>query len=47
MDLLIRARARAFIVSGDRSKGGLAGAPQLIPTPEAVREAPRKRRVWL
>ena len=40
-----RARARGFIVSATDQREGWP-EPQLIPTPEAVREAPR-RRVWL
>ena len=40
------ARARAFIVSSSDQRSGWP-TPQLIETPEAVREAPRKRRVWL
>ena len=45
-----QARARAFIVSATDQRAGWP-APQLIPTPEAVREAPRPRermaRLWL
>ena len=48
--LYSRARARAFIVSATDQRAGWP-EPQLIPTPEAVREAPRPRegraRVWL